>query len=66
MTDEYKEFLKSINMTPEQYHAKKEQYVRDCLAKEECRPVGMYGHMSYYLFKSREFKEFCKKNYTSI
>lgn len=33
------------------------KYVAECLAKEERKPVGMYGYWAYYAQKEKEFNK---------
>lgn len=39
------------------YSEEELKYIRERLAKEECKPSGMFGHWAYYAMKKKEYNQ---------
>lgn len=44
-------------MTVMSYSEEELKYIRECLAKEEHKPNGMFGHWAYYAMKKKEYNQ---------
>lgn len=44
-------------MTFVSYSEEELKYIRECLAKEEYKPSGMFGLWAYYAMKKKEYNQ---------
>lgn len=44
-------------MTSVSYSEEELKYIKECLAKEESKPSGMFGLWAYYAMKKKEYNK---------